>query len=114
MMYLYWHVIYNMRYKKGKLMNYVTGNFDIVGTCLQGHIDTSYDRLVETFGEPVRFTPEQTDGKVQVEWTIKFNDGTLATIYDWKVEGQTPESVTTWNIGGHSQAAVMNVVDEVI
>ena len=111
MMHLYWHVIHNMRYKKGKLMNFVTGDFDVVGTCLQGTIKTSYNRLVETFGEPIRFAGENE--KVQAEWAIKFTDGTLATIYDWK-EDKSIYEVREWHIGGHSEAAVMNVVDEVI
>ena len=91
-------------------MNYVTGNFDIAGTCLQGTINTSYDRLVELFGQP---TQVEADGKVQVEWALKFTDGTLATIYDWK-ENQVPEGVTEWHVGGHTQHALYNVIDEVI
>tara|TARA_X000001316_G_C895171_1_gene15432 strand:- start:200 stop:511 length:312 start_codon:yes stop_codon:yes gene_type:complete len=92
-------------------MNYVTGDFDICGTSLQGTINTSYDRLVELFGQPLQL--EEGDGKVQVEWAVKFNDGTLATIYDWK-EDKTASAVTEWHIGGFSQAAVFNVIDEVI
>lgn len=92
-------------------MNYVTGNYDIVGTCLQGTINTSYDRLVELFGEPTQL--EEGDGKVQVEWAIKFTDGTLATIYDWK-EDKTASAVTEWHVGGHTQHALYNVIDEVI
>ena len=91
-------------------MNYVTGNHDITGTCLQGTINTSYDRLVELFGEPTQL---EADGKVQVEWVMKFTDGTLATIYDWK-ENQVPEGVTEWHVGGHTQHALYNVIDEVI
>jgi len=91
-------------------MNYVTGDFDICGTSLQGTINTSYDRLVSLFGEPItRFG----DDKVQVEWAVKFDDGTLATIYDSK-EDENPSRVTEWHIGGFSKAAVYNVIDEVI
>lgn len=92
-------------------MNYVTGNYDVTGTCLQGTINTSYDRLVELFGQPIQM--EETDGKVQVEWAIKFTDGTLATIYDWKEEKRA-SSVTEWHVGGHTQHALYNVIDEVI
>jgi hypothetical protein len=91
-------------------MNYVTGNYDVTGTCLQGKINTSYDRLVELFGKPTQL---EADGKVQVEWVMKFTDGTLATIYDWK-ENQIPEGVTEWHVGGHTQHALYNVIDEVI
>ena len=92
-------------------MNYVTGNFDVCGTYLQGKVNTSYNRLVEVFGKPTGFASD--DGKVQVEWAVKFDDGTLATIYDWK-EDTNPSDVTEWHIGGFSQAAVYNVIDEVI
>ena len=95
---------------KGYIMsNFVTGYHDVVGTCYQGKIDTSYHRLVETFGLPEYF---EDDDKVQVQWAIKFNDGTLATIYDWKDVKRASE-VTEWHIGGHSQAAVVNVIDEI-
>ena len=90
-------------------MNYVTGNFDVCGTYLQGTVNTSYDRLVNLFGEPIT----RSDDKFQVEWAVKFDDGTLATIYDWK-EDTNPSDVTEWHIGGFSQAAVYNVIDEVI
>jgi len=92
-------------------MNYVTGNYDVTGTCLQGTINTSYDRLVKLFGEPTKF--DDGDGKIQVEWMMKFTDGTLATIYDWK-EIDEPEGVTEWHIGGYTQHALFNVIDEVI
>jgi hypothetical protein len=109
MMHLYWHVIHNMRYKKGKVMNFVTGYHDVVGTSYQGKIEASYDTLCEVFGEPEVLD----DDKVQVQWAIKFSDGTLATIYDWKDANRTSE-ILKWHIGGHSEAAVYNVVDEVI
>jgi hypothetical protein len=110
---IFYNVFMNMKFRKGKVMNFVTGDFNAVGTCLQGHINTSYDRLVETFGEPTIYEGNETDGKVQAEWTIKFTDGILATVYDWKTD-VTPESVTEWNIGGHSDAAVYNVIDAVL
>lgn len=71
------------------------------GSCLQGYIKTTYDELVNVFGEP---TTLQGD-KVTVEWTILFSDGTVATIYDWKLS-QTPMSVYDWHIGGFNQRAV--------
>lgn len=71
------------------------------GSCLQGYIKTTYDELVNVFGNP---TTLQGD-KVTVEWTILFSDGTVATIYDWKLS-QTPMSVYDWHIGGFNQRAV--------
>ena len=110
---IFYNVVCNLKFRKGKIMNFVTGDYDIVGTCLQGTIDTSYDRLVEVFGKPNLWTEEETDGKISCDWVIKFTDGTLATIYDWK-EDIKYDRVTKWHIGGHSKAAVYNVIDEVI
>ena len=84
---------------------------DVAGTCLQGNINTSYRRLVETFGEPTLTDSE--DGKTQVEWHIAFTDGVIATIYDWK-QTTNPDSVREWHIGGHSMASVINVVDCIV
>lgn len=79
---------------------FTTGNADINGTCLQGYVETTYARIVEVFGEP-------TSGgdKTTAEWDITFDDGTVATIYDWK-EYSTPKGYYDWHIGGHSKWAV--------
>jgi hypothetical protein len=72
---------------------------------LQGYIRITYAELCEIFG------PENCDGdgyKVQAEWNIKFEDGTYATIYDWK-EDVSKEQVTDWHIGGRSQQSVWAV-----
>ena len=73
----------------------------INGTCLQGYIETTYDELVKVFGKPTEFEGD----KVTVEWTIQFSDGTVASIYDWKLS-ETPMGVYRWHIGGRSQRAV--------
>jgi hypothetical protein len=73
----------------------------INGTCLQGYIETTYDELVSVFGEPTTFQGD----KITAQWIIKFSDGTVATIYDWKLS-ETPMSVYDWHIGGHTQRAV--------
>ena len=75
------------------------------GFSYQGTHMTTYDDLVKTFGQPTR----QGDGeKTTVEWVIKFNDGPVATIYDWKY-GYTPKDFTEWNVGGKSKKAYVNV-----
>lgn len=106
-----YYVMINHKLRKGKSMNFVTGQYNVNGTSLQGVIDTSYDRLVSIFGKPMQF--DDGDGKVQVEWNVKFTDGVVATIYDWKEE-QQPEGVTEWHIGGHTKHALHYVIDEVI
>jgi hypothetical protein len=83
---------------------------------LQGEIKTTYAKLVEVFG------PEHSDGdgyKVQAKWNLEFEDGTYATIYDYKEgdsyngpgEGIPKEQVTCWHIGGSESAAGHCVVE---
>lgn len=84
------------------------------GTCLQGRITTTYQKLVHRFGEP---TCEGDAYKVQAEWCLRFEDGTVATIYDWKEgdaycgpgQGRPAQAVTDWHIGGHNDNAVRRV-----
>jgi predicted dehydrogenase len=68
------------------------------GTSLKGYLETTYDRLVELFGEPKKGS---ADGKTTCEWLLEFEDGTVATIHDWKVES-TPKNLYNWSVGGHS------------
>jgi hypothetical protein len=75
------------------------------GTCLQGYITAYFHQLVEVFGEP-----ELGGDKTTAEWALTFEDGTIATIYDWK-EYATPMGEYRWHIGGHSPAAVWAVID---
>ena len=87
------------------------------GTCLQGYIDTTYATLVKTFGEP----HNDGDGyKVDAEWCLKFEDGTVATIYNYKdgknyngKAGKATKNITEWHIGGHSKKAVECVTETV-
>ena len=85
---------------------------------LQGEIKTTYATLVAIFGE------EHSDGdgyKVQAEWNLVFEDGTYATIYDWKEDesycedgtGKPKELITEWHIGGTDPAAVERVLEAV-
>ena len=75
------------------------------GTCLQGTIYTHYCTLVEKFGEPTFGTSTYgNDDKVTVEWVLEFEDGTVATIYDWKCR-QTPGQYF-WHVGGFDRRAV--------
>ncbi len=75
-------------------------------TSFKGEVVTTYDRLVELFGEPGR-----GGDKTQVEWEIEFEDGTIATIYDWK-ETIPPKDVTDWHIGGMNELASTLVARE--
>lgn len=88
----------------------------ITGTSLQGKIETTYDELVEIFGEPTYDAEDSGDGKVSAEWTIEFiveiegqyeiyEDCVTATIYDWK-ESSTPMGKHNWHIGGTDYSSV--------
>ena len=80
-----------------------TNDADANGTCLQGYVQAYYHQLVEVFGEP-----EGGGDKTTVEWCLEFEDGTVATIYDWK-EYETPMGLYHWHIGGKNNLAVARV-----
>lgn len=78
---------------------------------LQGCITATYAQLVSTFGEPLKEGFD--DYKSDAEWLVQFEDGTVATIYNWKNgknycgdEGTDTVLITDWHIGGHTSLAV--------
>jgi hypothetical protein len=96
-------------------MNFTTTT-DINGTSLRGGIRTTYAQLVAVFGQPEVFTEENSDGKIDVEWAIAFDNGTVATIYNWKngknycgADGQEVVDITDWNVGGNRYDAALLV-----
>ena len=67
-------------------------------TWLQGYVNTTYKKLVETFGEPTNFCGDKTT----VEWELhREYAGRMyrVTIYDYKT-GYTPSGPYDWHIGG--------------
>ncbi len=99
-----------------KKRKFTTRNVDAGGTSLVGEIKATYKQLKKLFGEP-----SGSDGyKSDAEWEIKFEDGTVATIYNWKDgknyrgESGTPvEAITDWHVGGHD-AKALTYVEELI
>lgn len=89
-----------MKFTKDALIN---------GTSLVGYVVTSYSELVEKFGEP-DFGPNGSGDKVTCEWALEFEDGTVATIYDWK-EYETPMGEHRWHVGGNKRVAVDRVTE---
>jgi hypothetical protein len=84
-----------------------------IGGSLMGYIfDVTRAEIETVFGEPTfdeAVEPFSGDGKLTVEWCLRFEDGTEATIYDWKrYDLGTPamDERTTWNIGGDEFRAV--------
>lgn len=78
---------------------------ETAGTSLQGYIETTRAELTRVFGKPIEYGE---GGKVTIEWGILFDDGTIATIYDWKryeLGSPTDPEVMQFNIGGFSVRA---------
>ncbi|MAS48174.1 MAG: hypothetical protein CL557_12305 [Alphaproteobacteria bacterium] len=77
-----------------------------------GEIETTYGKLLHSFGKPY-----PCDGyKVDAEWTLQFDDGQVATIYNWKdghnylgEDGTSVEDITDWHIGGRKEIVVRRV-----
>lgn len=87
----------------------ISENVDVTGTHLQGEMDISYKELCEKLGPP----SSNGDGhKVDAEWILKFGDGTIATVYNYKSgpnynQGAgSVEGIRDWHIGGLSPRAV--------
>lgn len=82
------------------------------GTSLQGYIDISYKELVDKLGKP-----QDGDGyKVDAEWIVEFEDGTVATIYNYKdgknyngSSGTPKTKIRDWHIGGANPEAAIKV-----
>lgn len=82
------------------------------GTFLIAEIKTSYSKLVSLFGEPT----VGDEYKIDAEWEIEFEDGTVATIYNWKdgknycgSDGLNVQNIKDWHIGGKDIRAFENL-----
>jgi hypothetical protein len=98
---------------KGHKMKFATlgTGADASGTSLVGYIETTRQRIEEVFGAP-SYSSNDNFEKVTVEWVIKFEDGSVATIYDWKrYELGTPSlsEMYEWHIGGHNKKTALLV-----
>jgi hypothetical protein len=80
-------------------------------THLQGYINASYSHLCDLLGESQSWDGYKTDW----EWNIEFEDGTVATVYNWKngpnygAHEVTPDMIKEWHVGGRSSKALENV-----
>jgi hypothetical protein len=96
-------------------MVFITHNkkhIPIHGTSLKGMIIIDYASIKKAFGKP----NNGDEYKIDAEWDILFEDGTIATIYNYKdgknyngKEGTPKTKITDWHIGGHDQTAVEHV-----
>ena len=72
---------------------------------LRGYVNTTLAELIEIFGLP-DYGPNAHDlDKTTCEWGLKFDDGTIATIYDYKTN-YTPMGEYEWHVGGYDDRAV--------
>jgi hypothetical protein len=99
----------------------IYGTLD-VGTWKQGEVQISFERLVKVFGQPWYYTDEPGN-KSDVEWPLLFDDGTVATIYNYKNgknyaiysdgDGDEIEDIFDWSIGGRCPEAATLVKIEI-
>lgn len=88
----------------------VSEKVDINGTCLQGYVSATRRKIQSVFGKPT--LKGYRHDKVTTEWAIQFDDGLVATLYDYKrYSAGSPkmDEEYGWHIGGHDRAAVDRV-----
>lgn len=76
------------------------------GTHLVGHIKSTYTDMIKIFDSSMRSKSQKSD----FEWVIKFEDGTIAIIYNInsgrKNRGLPPiDMLIEWHVGGHDKKA---------
>lgn len=81
---------------------------ETAGSSLVGILDVSYHDLERVFGPP--HIAGSWDGKTKAEWDVKFEDGTVAAIYDY-CSPDDPVENREWHVGGFSVEAVCLVTD---
>lgn len=82
------------------------------GSHLQGYVESTFDEIIEIFGSPKHGPDAFYLDKVTCEWVLEFEDGTIATIYDWKM-CETPYNKYYWHIGGFDQKSV-DLIQEIV
>ena len=80
-------------------------------TGLKGEFPITFAELVEIFGRP-KYGPNADLDKTTCEWALEFEDGTRASIYDYKTPF-TPMGEYEWHIGGFDALAYTHVVDTI-
>ena len=83
-------------------------SWKVSGTYFIDGLVASYDQLVDIFGVP--HGPSQ-DGKTRFNWVLEFDDGVVATIYDYKDPPFDNDERMYWHVGGHNGLAWYRVMD---
>jgi len=97
-------------------MNFKTHNdkaINAVGTSYQGRVIINYFALKRLFGKP----HDGDQYKADAEWEIEFEDGVVATIYNYKngisylgrTHGIPKSRIVEWHVGGHTREAFERV-----
>ena len=93
--------------------NFIVGSKDnplpFVGGSKQGQLDEIYYNDIERVFGPPSYSEGSGDGKVQMEWDIKFDNGVRAAIYDYKQYGIPVNDIDYWRIGGNSPESATEV-----
>lgn len=76
-----------------------------VGATYQGTVKTTFNSLVESFGEPTDYN--ELSDKTKAEWRLKIGD-TVVLIYDYKSR-KNPKRNHEWHISGFSPDALLRV-----
>lgn len=85
----------------------VSEDVDINGTSLRGEVVATRKQIEAVFGKPT-YRGDRYD-KVTCEWDVEFEDGTVASIYDWKRYSDGSPKMSEeyeWHIGGATELAV--------
>ena len=90
-------------------MNFEEANgIEVNGSSYRGVVNTTYEKLVTVFGPPQEGPHDRTLDKITCEWRLRFEDGDIVTIYDWK-ETDTPMGEYERHVGGFRSTALEKV-----
>ena len=86
-------------------MNFQRGTYvDAIGSSLQGHLEATALEVTAILGpqDPEVFDPDKTRN----EWTLMFDDGHVATVYDDYQSPRHPNETFSWHVGGRTTIVV--------
>lgn len=67
----------------------------------QHSVEATPSLMQELLGEPTYSSEHFIDGKIQMEWIVRMEDGDTFTVYDWKYYRELdPDETIPWHIGG--------------
>lgn len=86
-----------------------------VGTSFHMHtINATVTELLNILGKPTYGNNDGTD-KVNFEWVMETDKGTVFTVYDWKAyRALDYDEVLSWHIGGHTGYITLDAQTELL